>query len=77
MTLTQYRKELKKRGYKLSIKTLSFGKAATYTHIKSDDKLNYNVFTEETVARWKPLFDYIEAIKEELEKFKISGLKGV
>jgi len=50
--LSEYRKVLKAAGYKVSIKSFSFGRNATYTHIESSREFSGNCFTPESLAMW-------------------------
>lgn len=70
MTLSEYRKKLKAIGFTIRIQTLKTldGKFATYTHIESGSKLTGNVFTKQTLAKWKPLFDFIHENETEIEQ---------
>jgi hypothetical protein len=65
-TLTELRKALKAIGYKVTTKTLSWGKHATYHTLDGQD-LTGNVFTPDTLKTWKPLFDFIKEHKAEID----------
>jgi hypothetical protein len=55
MELKQLKQELKELGFKVSIKTQSYGRHATYIHKGMDEALTFNVFTPERQVRWSPL----------------------
>ena len=78
-TLNELRKALKPLGYKVSTKSLSHGKHATY-HTLDGQSLTGNVFTPESLKTWRPLFDWLkehDADIQELREYEgIYGLKG-
>jgi hypothetical protein len=78
--LSKWRKIIRAKGFKVSIRAHRLGTSATYTHIGSRQELKFNVFTPELLERWKPLLDLIKEngalidhIREESGAF---GLKG-
>lgn len=63
-TLTDVRKELKALGYGVKTKSVSWGRAATYTK----DGVNMpSIFTHETLPIWKPLIDWRKDNREQLK----------
>lgn len=58
MELKQFKQELKALGFKVSIKTQSYGRHATYIHKGMDEALTFNVFTPERLKRWTPLREW-------------------
>ena len=58
MELKQFKQELKALGFKVSIKTQSYGRHATYIHKALNEELTFNVFTPERLKRWTPLRDW-------------------
>ena len=81
MELKQFKQELKALGFKVSIKTQSYGRHATYIHKGMDEALTFNVFTPERVARWAPLREWQTTNKERLTELykeeKIYGLTNL
>lgn len=79
-TINELRKAIKPLGFKVSVKSLSYGQHATFIHIESGENLNFNVFTPESLKRWRPLFDWIKEhnvdIQELREETGIYGLKA-
>lgn len=79
-TINDIRKAIKPIGFKVKTQSLSWGRHATYIHIDSGQELSFNVFTPDTLARWKPLIDWIKTNNNALEQIRessdIRGLKG-
>lgn len=76
--INQVKRELKELGYKISLKTMSWGVHATFVHSASKDRLDYNVFTGEQLSRWKPLFMYQQSNAEKLSLVRQeSGIYGL
>jgi hypothetical protein len=55
MELKQLKQELKALGFKVSIRSQSYGRHVTYIHIATNEALTFNVFTPERLERWTPL----------------------
>jgi hypothetical protein len=76
--LNEYRKALKKIGFNVKTKTLSFGVHATYKHIETNHDWTFDVFDTETLNKFNPLFNFIKenekAILELKQKTNIIGL---
>ena len=66
-TINDVRKAIKPLGFGLKTKSMSWGKAATYTHLASGAELTGNVFTAETREKWIALFDWRKANREALD----------
>jgi hypothetical protein len=81
MELKQFKQELKALGFKVSIKSQSYGRHATYIHKGMDEALTFNVFTPERLKRWTPLREWQTANKERLAELhkeeKIYGLTNL
>jgi hypothetical protein len=71
-TLTDIRRAIKPLGFKVTTKTTSYGRHATYIHIESGEALTFNVFTPEKLAKWKPLLDWRAAHKTELQTVRVN-----
>lgn len=69
-TIAEVRKALKPIGYGLKTKRTSWGICATFTHLATAQELNSNVFTAETLATWKHLFDWRKANRESLQQVR-------
>lgn len=72
------RREIRKIGYSVKTQRLSHGQHATYGHIQSVSELTGNVFTEETIAKWQALFEWLRKHSSEIaalqKKTEIYGL---
>lgn len=78
MTLGQWRNKLKKHGYNVKTERMSWGRAAKYIHLETEDALTYNVMSEEQQERWAPLVNLIKENKEALEKLREDeGITGL
>lgn len=77
-TLSGLRNELKKIGFGVRTKTLSFGRAATYYHIGSKKTLTYNCMSSDQLAFWQLLFDFRKCNKISLDIVRRSeGVSGL
>jgi hypothetical protein len=65
-TLKDVRRELKKIGYKVTTKRLSWGRHATYHTLDGEYSLTGNVFSAETLKVWQALFDWRKEHQDEL-----------
>ena len=65
-TLKELRKELKAIGFKLTIKTLSWGKHATYKDINNNELPS--IFTIESKKQWQPLINLLTKNNDSLLK---------
>jgi len=65
-TINDVRKAIKPLGYKLKTNQISWGRAVTYIHIATNTELNFNVFTADSLATWKPLLDWLKDNREQL-----------
>jgi hypothetical protein len=82
LSVNEIRKAIKPMGYTLVKSGAVFGKEAyTYKHLESGDKLTYNVFTQELLKRWKPLFDWQDehagALRDFQRQVGFSGAVGI
>lgn len=68
--MKEIRQQLKKLGYKIKVKTLSFGK--TFSFYDMEGNRLPSIFTTETLEQWQPLLDWKEANKAVLLKLKRS-----
>lgn len=76
-TLADLRKEIKKLGYNVKTKTLSFGRHATYVS-PSGRELTFNVATSKGWEQWKPLLDFVKDNREEIKHIgKSEGVRGL
>lgn len=76
-TLSDYKKVLKGLGYGISIKAYSFGRAITYVHLETKEKLTGNVGNSDYFAKWKDLIDYVESNKDAIKLIaRNDGLSG-
>ena len=66
-TISDVRCEIKKLGFKVKTKSLSWGKHATYFHIESNQELNFSVFTPELLKIWKPLLEWKKENRDSLK----------
>ena len=69
----------KKYGFKeISIKKSKFSdkKQAIYKHIETGEELTGNVFSDEKLKQWKPLFTFIDINWKELKALNIIGILG-
>lgn len=82
MKLSQYRKELKSLGFKLQIKSFSFGRIATYIHVESNLKSG-DIMPKSTLEKFgypfteklKPfILDNKETLEDIAEKEEVKGL---
>jgi hypothetical protein len=77
-TLADLRKAIKPLGFKVKTKSLSWGQHATYARISDGVELNGNVFTPETFAEWKPLFDFFKENTEQIKNLReATGIIGL
>lgn len=67
-TLQQLRKELKTLGFKVKIKTYSFGKSLIFTD--NDGNESPTIFTKETLEKWSKLVEYKEKNKVAIKKIR-------
>lgn len=65
-TLKELRKELKAIDFKLTTRTLSWGKHATYKDSNNNELPS--VFTTESKKKWQPLIDLLTNNKDSLIK---------
>ncbi len=72
-TLKELRKELKAIGFKLTTKTLSFGKYATYKDIRNNELPS--IFTTESKKHWQPLINLLTKNNDSL--LKLSKEKNI
>ena len=78
MTLEKLKSDIAALGFKMSTKTLSWGPQNTYVHKETKEKLNFNVFTPETIQVWKPLIDYLRDNRESIQALrKETGIYGL
>jgi hypothetical protein len=75
--LSELKAKIKPLGFKVSTKSLSHGRHATFHHEESGRALTGNVFTPETAKVWKPLIDVLrdyDGITHNGEK--VAGIKA-
>jgi len=70
LTLAKHRKNLREIGFKLSMQSVSWGHACTYTHIKTGESMTFNVAPPEAYEKWEPLFQYMRDNKDEVLHLK-------
>jgi len=74
LTLTELRRDLKKLGFKVLIKRMSWGPHAVFKNKQNDEMPS--MFTDATLAEWKPLIDYLKGVDEVTDKGdKVYGAK--
>jgi hypothetical protein len=77
MKLSELRKELKAIGFKVTTKSLSFGKYATFTNMDGHTMPSI-FFGEEHRLKWFPLIDYRTVNHERLVELTISdSIRGL
>ncbi len=69
-SLKQWKKILKDNGFTMLTKSYSWGKSATYKHKKSGDEDTGNVYSKESLEKWKPLHDLMSKNKALLDNIK-------
>ena len=60
--LRDLKKMIKPLGFKVRIKTLSFGKTMTYVHVATGQANTGNVYSGESIKIWQPLFDKLKEL---------------
>jgi len=61
MDIRELKQVLKPLGFKIKIRSMSWGRHATITNLAGDRELTNNVFTSDTLSFWKPALDAIRA----------------
>ena len=66
MKLSELRKDVKALGFKVKTQRFSFGRYITYIHTKTGLSTAGNVFDQDGYKIMKPLWDYLQANKENI-----------
>lgn len=78
MSLSTLRNEIKKLGFTIKTQTCSFGTVATYVHIESNQKYNFNCAPKSVWQKWDALREFCTSHKDLLTQIqtetKITGL---
>lgn len=80
MIKSEFKRQLKTLGFKVNkCKFIKSWDAAQYIHIESQTLLRQNVFTDESLQLWQPLFDFLRSLTlEQKEQIKEEmGYRGL
>lgn len=75
--ISELRKALRKIGFNVKTKKMSYGTHATYFNLENKNELP-TMFTKESIIFWKPLLDFIKNNDNELKQLKsVTGIYGL
>lgn len=68
-SLREVRSQIKDLGFKLKIKSMSFGRSAVYT--KMDGREMPDIFTSDSLQQWQPLVDWQHENNDDLKELRV------